>query len=47
MMGKNVAAHARYVKEAQLAGQETTDGRFIGGIEHGPTGAAAAGDLMS
>jgi hypothetical protein len=40
------AASAGDVEKRQLTGQETPDGCLVGGVEHGPAGAAAPRHLI-
>src|SRR5438105_4540195 len=47
VMIQNVAAGARDIEEAQLAGQEQADRGLVGRVEHGPAGPAAAGNFKT
>ena len=47
MVRQHVAANTRDIEEGQIAGQETSDGSLIGGIQDGSAGAALAGHFMS
>ena len=47
MMIQGRAAGARDVEERQLAGQEAADRGLVGGVEHGPAGAALPGRLVA
>ena len=47
MICKHVATNAGNIQETQLASQEATDRRLIGGIKHGSARSTAACDLIT